>query len=167
MTDKPGDSNDRFKWWRDLSPLVVALTGVVATAITVAAFLGPSLTEPTASPSPTPSDQRDGGAQLVASVTSQPGPLPDETQRSSGDFSTLQLPDGTTGLRWEVEGAPGITFDVLENVELGFDRPRLLDIGNGAETSLESSARLYIANPTNASQPFEVRVFAVLGSDAP
>lgn len=102
--------------------------------------------------------------QLVATVLSQPGPLEGQKNRSSGNFSTESLPSGTKYLRWEIEGGGDpdfISFNVMEDKSAAVDPVHFTGVLSGNRTNVVSKRSLYIANPSNASGPFTVSVYAI------
>ncbi|MDP1422130.1 DeoR family transcriptional regulator [Peribacillus simplex] len=102
--------------------------------------------------------------QLVATVLSQPSPLEGQNNRSSGNFSTESLPSGTQYLKWEIEGGGNpdlISFNVMEDRSAAVDPVLFTGVLSGNRTNVVSKRLLYIANPSNASEPFTVSVYAV------
>lgn len=101
----------------------------------------------------------------IASVTSGGTPQPGQSHRSSGNFSTEQLPAGTTGLQWEVSGTenPGaVTFDVMEDKTAAIDPTIFAGVKSGKQTEIYSARRLYIANPAGSQGGnFVVTVYAI------
>lgn len=105
---------------------------------------------------------------LIASVESDPGPQRGQKHRSSGNFSTDNVPDGTNGLLWKVvpdnSGVDpnAISFDVMEDVSVGHDPTWWSGVKNNQQTSYKSSRHIYIANSSGASgSDFKVLVYAV------
>jgi hypothetical protein len=106
------------------------------------------------------------GQTLIASVTSSPAPQDGQKHRSSGNFSTQTIPDGTSYLLWNVLNADGsqnltIHFDVMEDVSVGLDPTIYSNCYTGKQDAPKEYRSLYIANPKNATDNFIVQVFAV------
>lgn len=106
------------------------------------------------------------GQTLIASVTSSPTPQDGQKHRSSGNFSTQTIPDGTSYLLWNVLNTDGsqnliIHFDVMEDVSVGIDPTIYKDCYTGKQDAPKEYRSLYIANPKNATDNFIVQVFAV------
>ncbi|PFJ91591.1 DeoR family transcriptional regulator [Bacillus cereus] len=102
--------------------------------------------------------------QLIATVLSQTSPLEGQSNRSSGNFSTESLPVGTQYLKWVITdgGNPDIiSFNVMKDVSSGTDPIIFSAVLNGNKTTVESARSLYIANPRNAADPFNVSVYAI------
>ena len=100
--------------------------------------------------------------KLIASVTSEKQPQEGQEHRSSGNFSTQGLPEGTKTLAWEIEGGEEtevIKFQVKEDVT-GKDPVYFVEVYNGNRTAVKSSRSLYIADPVGATSPFLVKVYA-------
>ncbi|MGE7114558.1 DeoR family transcriptional regulator [Lysinibacillus sp. NPDC047702] len=102
--------------------------------------------------------------ERVSTVISSNKPQPGQNWRSSGDFSTLNLPAGTKNLYWEIaDGTPNqesIEFDVAED-RRGSDHTVLTNVQDGMYTQVVSSGYLYIGNPRGASSDFTITVYAV------
>ncbi|MED3804412.1 DeoR family transcriptional regulator [Lysinibacillus xylanilyticus] len=102
--------------------------------------------------------------KTIATVISLDKPQPGQTWRSSGDFSTLNLPAGTKNLYWKIaDGTPNqesIKFDVaIDN--RGNDQTVFTNVQDGMYTQVVSNGYLYIGNPRNASSEFTITVYAV------
>lgn len=89
-----------------------------------------------------------------ASITSSPTPQPEQTHRSSDNFSTGGC--GSVSIRWSCP--VGITFDVMQDVSFHSDPVIHPSLTNGSVTSNDQSRSLYIANPRNATSNFLVTV---------
>lgn len=104
---------------------------------------------------------------LMACVVFDPASQPGQEHRSSGNFSTDSMPDGTTAFKWEIKNRPGpssVRFDVKQDVGRGKDHTWFTDVTNDEETQnrLERCRSLYVANPQGAgSADFTVEVYAV------
>lgn len=101
--------------------------------------------------------------QLIASVTSEMQPQKGQEHRSSGNFSTQGLPEGTKALAWEIKGggeAEVIKFSVKEDVQ-GKDPVLFTEVYSGNQTAVKSFRSLYIADPVGATSSFLVHVYAV------
>jgi len=101
--------------------------------------------------------------QLIASVTSEMQPQKGQEHRSSGNFSTQGLPEGTKALAWEIVGggeAEVIKFSVKEDVP-GKDPVLFTEVYSGNQTAVKSIRSLYIADPVGATSSFLVHVYAV------
>ncbi|QIW21385.1 DeoR family transcriptional regulator [Bacillus thuringiensis] len=102
--------------------------------------------------------------QLIATVLSQSAPLAGQKNRSSGNFSTEFFPPGTQYLKWVITGGGDpniISFNVMKDVSAGTDPVVFHDVLSGNRTSVVSARSLYIANPKNALDPFNVSVYAI------
>ncbi|KOY83473.1 DeoR family transcriptional regulator [Lysinibacillus macroides] len=102
--------------------------------------------------------------QLIASVTSEKGPQSGQKHRSSGNFSTEGLPQGTKALVWEIEGGGDpdlISFNVMQDKSAATDPVIFKDVLNGNRTAVKSIRSLYIADPSGASSSFIVHVYAI------
>jgi hypothetical protein len=98
----------------------------------------------------------------IASVTSDANPQNGQKHRSSGDFSTEDVPGGFSKFYWEISGVTvpdGINFDVMRD-RTGSDPVEASNLTNGSLTDLIESRQLYIANPRGAGSPFLVTVYA-------
>ncbi|MGJ5673581.1 MAG: hypothetical protein ACR9NN_08230 [Nostochopsis sp.] len=91
---------------------------------------------------------------LCTSVTSSPSPQSGEKNRSSGNFSTQNC---EPRLKWEV--APRIIFNVMRDKSAGKDPVILSNVNDGKVTDAIDIRSLYIANPQNATENFEVKVY--------
>jgi hypothetical protein len=98
----------------------------------------------------------------IASVTSLPTPQEGQKNRSSGNFSVENLPEGTYALKFVVEGAnPGTHFNVMEDVSGGFDPTIWSNIYDGNTTDVQTNRSFYISNPSGADSNFVVKVYAL------
>ncbi|ARU61173.1 hypothetical protein CBW65_09105 [Tumebacillus avium] len=106
--------------------------------------------------------------QLIATIISEPHPQEGQEHRSSGNFSYHDLPAGTLNLEWEIDpnttsGADVISFDVWSDISFGTDDPIFSGVMSGNRTPVKgTNDKLYIANPSHATQNFTVNVFAIL-----
>ncbi|AHN22022.1 DeoR family transcriptional regulator [Lysinibacillus sphaericus] len=101
---------------------------------------------------------------LIASVTSEQNPQSGQKHRSSGNFSTEGLPEGTTTLLWKVEGggdSNAIKFNVMQDKSAATDPVIFKGILSGNRTDAKSIRSLYIADPSGATSSFVVHVYAV------
>ena len=99
----------------------------------------------------------------IASVTSDQQPQDGQKHRSSGNFSTEDVPGGFSKFAWEISGVPvpdGISFDVMEDRSAARDHTIYDDLTDGSETGIEEKRQLYIANPKGANSSFLVTVYA-------
>lgn len=102
--------------------------------------------------------------QLIASVTSEKEHQSGQKHRSSGNFSTEGLPEGTKALSWEIEGGgdpDSIKFNVMQDKSAASDPVIFKDVLNGNRTEVKSIRSLYIADPSGASSSFVVHVYAI------
>jgi len=103
----------------------------------------------------------------MASVISDPKPQQGQKHRSSGDFSTDSMPDGTVAWKWVVTNHPNpdaIRFDVKHDISGGIDTTWFKDLYNEEQTTnnLKKERTLYIADPSGAGDDnFTVEVYAV------
>ncbi|MEL6142169.1 MAG: DeoR family transcriptional regulator [Bacteroidota bacterium] len=97
-------------------------------------------------------------------VSSGPTPQAGQNNRSSGNFTTDEIPAGATGLYWEIYGinAKDISFNVMMDHSGGADPVIFTDVKNGFTTKPVVNRKLYIANPKNSKAIFTVRVYALL-----
>jgi hypothetical protein len=98
----------------------------------------------------------------IASITSDSKPQQGQSHRSSGDFSTEDVPGGFSKFYWEISGVTvpdGISFDVKKD-KVGRDHTPFENLTNGSITEIEQDRQLYIANPKGASSSFLVTVYA-------
>ena len=101
----------------------------------------------------------------IARLESQPTPLDGERNRSSDDFSTLEVPENCRRLLWQVKGEKRkeISFDVMESKFLWRDPTHLFGVKHGQKTKVIRDKKLYIARPSQAGKTaFTVTVFAIL-----
>lgn len=101
----------------------------------------------------------------IARVRSGKEPQPGQKNRSSGNFSTENLPAGTKYLKWEVIGGGDpdfISFNVMEDKSAATDPTHFSGVLSGNRTSVISKRSLYIANPKNATSEFTVIVSAMV-----
>lgn len=101
----------------------------------------------------------------VATVTSQPRPLPGESHRSSENFPIMGLLPKVTALEWEVLGdvSPDLTFDVMIDKKVASDPTVFTWPGAQDKTSPRmTSPNFYIANPCNAVEPFTIQVYSLI-----
>jgi hypothetical protein len=100
----------------------------------------------------------------IASVRSEGSPQKGQDHRSSGNFSTDDVPDGYTGFAWEVsetEQPDNVRFDVMEDKSAQRDPVIFKQLTNGSATGIVKSRRLYIANPSGSNGgSFLVTVYA-------
>ncbi len=99
----------------------------------------------------------------IASVTSAKQPQDGQSHRSSGNFSTEDVPGGFSKFVWEISGVPtpdGISFDVMEDRSAARDHTIYENLTDGSQTGIEQKRQLYIANPKGASSSFLVTVYA-------
>jgi hypothetical protein len=102
--------------------------------------------------------------KLLAAVTSDAHPQPDQKHRSSGNFSTQDAPVGTNALRWEITDTSnpnGIRFGVKDDVSVSKDPHVFEDVFNNKQTGYVADRSLYIADPEGASSKFTVKVYAI------
>lgn len=103
----------------------------------------------------------------VGSVISSPTPQPGQSNRSSGNFSLQEVPDGVQTLIWELTNNPnvsGISFNVMEDNSWGIDPTIFKDLHNASSSGVNRARSLYIANPNGAgTQDFTVTIYAVTG----
>ncbi|NKY84057.1 hypothetical protein [Nocardia veterana] len=106
---------------------------------------------------------------LVAEVESDPQPWAGRRDRSSANFSLAGIPDGVQELLWLTEPHSAATrFSVMSDVRANFDQRVLSNVASGSKTRIprerESLSRrgFYIANPSGSTEPFTVRVYAVI-----
>lgn len=98
----------------------------------------------------------------IASVTSEASPQNGQDHRSSGNFSTEDVPGGFSKFYWEISGVAvpdGINFDVMKD-RTGKDPVEETDLTDGSITDVVKDRQLYIANPRGASTSFLVTVYA-------
>jgi hypothetical protein len=98
----------------------------------------------------------------IASVTSESQPLQGQKHRSSGNFSTEDVPGGFSKFYWEISGVAvpdGISFDVMKD-RTGNDHTTFNNLTNGSVTEVQQDRELYIANPKGAASSFIVTVYA-------
>jgi hypothetical protein len=102
----------------------------------------------------------------IASVISQAAPLDGQKNRSSVNFSTKTIPAGTQYLTFEVSGTTNndaVFFNVMEDKTAASDPVIYHGVSNGYRSNnVKQYGDLYIANPTGASNAFEVVVYANL-----
>lgn len=102
--------------------------------------------------------------KLINSVTSEKQPHAGQRNRSSANFSTEGIPNGTKKLVWEIEGdieTKAIKFNVMQDKSVAIDPTIFTDVFSGKETDVKSARFLYIANPKGATSSFKVNVYAV------
>ncbi|PIJ96186.1 DeoR family transcriptional regulator [Lysinibacillus sphaericus] len=99
---------------------------------------------------------------LIARVKSQDVPLTGQKNRSSGNFSTLVLPENTKSLKWEIEDGDDYTFNVMQDVCAGTDPVIYSNVMSGNRTEVNSQTSLYIANPDGPNGTFLVNVYAII-----
>ncbi|WP_010244139.1 hypothetical protein [Acetivibrio cellulolyticus] len=105
---------------------------------------------------------------LLATVVSEPQPQSGQSHRSSGNFSTDSMPDGTKYFLFKVINHPNpdpIRFDVMQDKSAAKDPTWYKDVYNNKQedTHIDKCRNLYIANPENAdSKQFTVEVYAVI-----
>ncbi|MDY0943697.1 MULTISPECIES: DeoR family transcriptional regulator [Priestia] len=98
----------------------------------------------------------------IASVTSLATPQEGQKNRSSGNFSVENLPEGTYALKFVVEGAkPGTHFNVMKDVSGGIDPTIWSNIYDGNTTDVQTDRSFYISNPSGADSNFVVKVYAL------
>ncbi|MBH8566662.1 DeoR family transcriptional regulator [Nostoc sp. CENA67] len=92
---------------------------------------------------------------LCATVTSEAQPQSGQKNRSSGNFSTQGC-----GPRLKWTSPPLIVYRVMRDVSGGTDPVILGAVTNGLVTNAINERSLYIANPQNAKQSFQVTVYS-------
>ena len=101
---------------------------------------------------------------LVATVVSNDKPQSGQKHRSSGNFSTDSIPQGTSYVSFEVTDTANpdiIHFDVMRDKSMGIDPTEYSNAYSGFQSDNVTPHRsLYIANPKNASGDFTVNVYA-------
>ncbi|MFC9601301.1 DeoR family transcriptional regulator [Peribacillus butanolivorans] len=98
----------------------------------------------------------------IAAVTSLPNPQEGQNNRSSGNFSVENLPEGTYALKFVVEGAnPGTHFNVMKDVSGGIDPTIWSNVYSGNTTGVQTDRSFYIANPSGTDSNFIVKVYAL------
>ncbi len=88
------------------------------------------------------------------SVVSEDSPQKGQDHRSSPNFSTKKLTEGSQ-LTWTSSEKDAV-FDVKEDKSLASDPTIFTGLSNGAVTDFVSKSGLYIANPENAHGAFTV-----------
>jgi len=86
-----------------------------------------------------------------ATVRSEPEPQSGQKHRSSDNFSVKGCENS---LEWVIP--EGIRVDIKEDKRFGVDPTHFTGVRNGQITDSPMSSKLYIANPSGASQPFDV-----------
>lgn len=87
-------------------------------------------------------------------VLSNPNPLPGQRNRSSNNFNTTGF--NCDILYWKV--GEGVSFHVMKDVSGGKDKTIFKSLSNGSTTVIEKSDKLYIANPSGASEDFMITI---------
>ena len=90
----------------------------------------------------------------IASVRSEGTPQDGQKHRSSGNFSTEEVPSGYNGFAWEVSETeqPGnVKFDVMEDKSVQKDPIIFNQLTDGSATGVQEARRLYIANPSGSN----------------
>ncbi len=100
----------------------------------------------------------------ISSVTSSPTPQRCQKHRSSGNFSTQDVPGGFNKFYWKVSGRNvpnSINFDVMQDKPIGNDPVIYRNLKYGCVTEIKEFRGLYIANPRcSDGKIFTVTVYA-------
>jgi hypothetical protein len=97
--------------------------------------------------------------QLIATVRSQGEPQRGQKGRSSGNFSTDNMPQGYNSLCWQVSetsavNPSGIKFNVMEDLRVLKDKSIFRDVTPSAKTDIKKARNLYISSPSGAYDKF-------------
>lgn len=97
--------------------------------------------------------------QLIATVRSQGEPQRGQKGRSSGNFSTDNMPKGYNNLCWEVSetsavNPSGIKFNVKEDLRVLKDKTHFSNVIPGTKTGVKKARNLYISSPDGAYDKF-------------
>lgn len=97
--------------------------------------------------------------QLLATVRSQGEPQRGQKARSSGNFSTDNMPQGYSYLCWEVSETSAIKpseikFNVTEDRRVLKDKSMFREVTHSTKTEIKKARNLYISNPSGAYDQF-------------
>lgn len=97
----------------------------------------------------------------LCGIRSAPHPQANQTNRSSGDFSTEEARGGTSKLRWSVlddnsQALPNVRVKIWRDASGGPDPVIWSDLRHGSLTSYVPHRQLYVGNPTGATGHFFV-----------
>lgn len=92
--------------------------------------------------------------QATKSVESEAGPKKGQKERSSDNFSTQNMGEGTS-IYWTVP--EGVSFDVKIDKTAASDPFYANEITNGSITPYKSESKMYIANPKGATEKFQIQ----------
>ena len=182
MAGDGGSDHRRESFWSSGHLWITAIAALITALVAAAAFLRPPGSSQPAGPrsdggpaTSSPIDDIEPGEPQgscaeystgppIAEISSDWQPLPGETERSSGNFSLLAVPQGTTQLCWEVQSpnSASVRFDVQRDRALESDPVVYAGVVDGSLTPATPSPDVYIANPTAAeAQGFTIAVYAV------
>lgn len=97
-------------------------------------------------------------------VTSGKEPQIDQRNRSSGNFTSQEVPARTAGLFWEINSpqADKIRFRVMQDKSSASDPVIWQKITHNSITDYQGFRRIYVANPENATENFTVTLYAIV-----
>ncbi|MBW4602233.1 MAG: hypothetical protein KME29_22340 [Calothrix sp. FI2-JRJ7] len=97
--------------------------------------------------------------QLIATVRSQGEPQRGQKSRSSGNFSTDNMPQGYSSLCWQVSETSAVNpsqikFNVMEDLRVLKDKTIFKNVQASEKSAVKKARNLYIANPSGAYDKF-------------
>ncbi|OUB84382.1 phosphatidylinositol-specific phospholipase C [Bacillus wiedmannii] len=164
-TDFPRDMNGQvfYGGMNTMGTDFIQKSGMNHAGIIAADFPGPGLIDSIIRLNGIHSNEKE---VLISQISSESNPLSGQKNRSSQNFSIMNLPTGTKGLKWVIEPTEKgndsvISFNVMVDVPLGSDSVRWRNLSNGSRTEAYTNAKYYIANPNGATSKFTVKIYAI------